>query len=220
MRLSLPFLSKGAKSEHSVMYIDIFIGVVLLWAVFNGWRQGLLREIVSAGGWIAGIVLAILCYKFLMPYLSVDGSKLNIGTSIVAFLILCIIIPIVLGQVAVVATKTLKVLHLGWANSLAGAAVSVLKFGVLLSFAFNVMTLPQINLLPEDKTADSRLFSPTVSLLSMAKDFITDEVAGGKKKHPYDDQLRPGSRRMNDSTIIVDMNAKPQPKKGSKAEKK
>ena len=202
------------------MYIDIFIGIVLLWAIINGWRHGFLREIVSAGGWIAGIVLAALCYKFLMPFLSVNGSKLNIGTSIVAFLILCVIIPIVLGQVAMILTKTLKMLHLGWANSLAGAAVSVLKFGLLLSFAFNVMSLPQINLLPEEKTVSSKLFEPTVSILSVAKDFISDEVAEKQSKHPYDDQLGPDSRRLNDSTIIVDMKNRQQPKKGSKSTKK
>lgn len=191
------------------MYIDIFIVVVAVWAVVGGWRHGLLKEVVSAGGWIAGLVVAVLCYKFLLPYLSVDGSKLNITTSIIAFLLLCVLVPMVLGVVANMLTHTLRRLHFGLPNSLGGAAVSLLKYALLLSFAFNVMSLPGMNLISEERTASSRLFKPTASLLSAAKDFISD-VRSKPGGHPYDGALSPDSRRVNDSTIIVDFSKKTQ----------
>ena len=162
------------------MFIDIFLIVLLLWSVYSGWKQGFLKEVVSAVGFLVGLLIAATCYSQLGDYLTQAGSQLGALTNVVAFLLLWVIVPIVLGFAANIATKALKGLKLGLPNSLLGAFVSVVKYVILVSCVLNVMSALQI--LDEEKTRDSRLFEPTKGLLSMifSQGFIqADEPAEG-----------------------------------------
>lgn len=147
------------------MFIDLFICAVLIWACYNGWRQGLLCELVSAIGWLVGLLVAATCYSALGEYLTVDGTEANQFTSIAAFLILWIAVPIFLGFVATLVTKAVKGKVIGLPNAVLGAVVSALKFGVLLSCAFNVMSA--LHILDSSKTEDSLLFEPVRSALTV-----------------------------------------------------
>lgn len=108
--------------------IDIFIIVVLLWALFSGWRSGFVKEVTSLIGALVGLLIAATCYSAFGEYLAVNGSETNMVTSVIAFFLLWIIVPIVLGFAANVLTKSLKGLHLGMPNSILGAVVSALKY--------------------------------------------------------------------------------------------
>ena len=153
------------------MYIDIFIVILFLWALFSGWRNGLLKEAVSLGGFVVGLVVAALFYKTLGEYLTVDGSKVNIITSIVAFLILWIITPCALGFVANNLTRALRGLRLGMPNSILGAAVSFLKFLILISCVLNMMSA--LNIMNYERTRDSHLYTPVKGALT----FLFHETA-------------------------------------------
>ena len=162
------------------MFIDIFLIVLLLWSVYSGWKQGFLKEVVSAVGFLVGLLIAATCYSQLGDYLTQAGSQLGALTNVVAFLLLWVIVPIVLGFAANIATKALKGLKLGLPNSLLGALVSVVKYVILISCVLNVMSA--LHILDEEKTRDSRLFEPTKGLLSMifSLGFIqADEPAEG-----------------------------------------
>lgn len=160
------------------MFIDIFLIVLLLWSLYSGWKQGFLKEVVSAVGFLVGLLIAATCYSQLGEYLTQAGSQLGALTNVVAFLILWVIVPIVLGFAANVATKALKGMKLGLPNSLLGALVSAVKYVILISCVLNVMSA--LNILDEEKTRDSQLYEPTKGLLSMlfSQDFIqTQEPA-------------------------------------------
>ena len=139
------------------MTLDIFIIAILLWAGFNGWKKGLLKELISMGGFLLGLLIAATCYSILGEYLTVNGSQVNMLTSIVAFLILWIIVPIALGFVATMLTKTLKGMQLGTPNSILGLLVSVLKYGLLLSCLLSAMNA--LGLLSQEKIAGSHLYN-------------------------------------------------------------
>ncbi len=152
------------------MYIDIFIGVLLLWAVFSGYRNGLFKELVSTLGVLVGLIVAVLCYGKLGECLTVDGSEVNMATSIVAFLLLWIVVPIVLGLVAMLFTKALDVVRLGCINRLLGVGVSFVKYALLLSCLFNAMQA--LHILNEERTKDSMLYKPTLALMGTAFDQV------------------------------------------------
>lgn len=166
------------------MYIDIFILVVLLWALYQGWLHGFIKELISALGFLLGLLVAATCYSTLGEYLTDNGTPVNAVTNIIAFFILWIIVPIVLGLVATLLTKTLKSIKLGWLNSLAGAVVSFIKYVVLLSCVFNVMQ--SLRIFNDERTASSTLFTPTSELLNvvfngfshktMTNDSLTDSI--------------------------------------------
>ena len=39
--------------------IDLIVGLLMLWAVFNGWRQGLILQLCSLAGIVLGAWLGI-----------------------------------------------------------------------------------------------------------------------------------------------------------------
>jgi len=185
------------------MFIDIFLVIVLCWAVINGWRNGFMREIVSGIGWLLGLFVAAACYHYLGDYLTVSGSTLNMTTSIVAFLILWIVVPIALGLAAGFLHKVFKMLYLGMFDGLAGAFVSVLKFVVLLSCAFNVMEY--LNIMNQTQTASSKLYVPTRDALSIAFENMGEGHQSVKETQTF----------QND-TIWVDMNTEQKPENKQK----
>ena len=121
------------------MYLDLFLLILLVWAILSGWRHGFIKELIHTGGVLGGLVLAAVLYVVLGHWLTVDGSEANQVLSIIAFLILCIIMPLALGFVASSLTTMVRGMRLGLPNSLLGSAVSVVKFALLISFALNMM---------------------------------------------------------------------------------
>lgn len=152
---------------------DIFIVIVLLWAIISGWRNGLLTELVSLGGHILGLILACIVYSSLGKYLAVEGTHTSMIINIVAFFILWVIIPIVLGFAANTLVKFLKPIGLGLVNSLGGAALSLVKFTLLLSCTLAAMSA--LGILDEKKTTDSRLYTPVKSVLGQVIDWAIDD---------------------------------------------
>lgn len=145
------------------MYIDIFILVVLVWSAWTGWHNGFLKEIVSSVGFFVGLLAAALCYSTLGQYLAVDGSQSNMLTSVVAFFILWVMVPMLLGLGATLLTKALKGMKLGLPNSLLGMAVAVLKYGVLMCVVFSVMDA--LGIMDSRRAQSSRLYGPLRGVL-------------------------------------------------------
>lgn len=166
--------------------LDIFILIVLVWSLYSGWRAGLVREISSTVGYLVGLLIAATCYSSFGQYLAVSGSESNIITSLIAFALLWILVPIALGFVANMLTRTLRGLHLGWLNSLLGAAVSLLKFAILLSCLLSAMSA--LGILNEQRTASSQLYAPFKSILSEAVDQVVSKSAAGAKSDSADQE--------------------------------
>ncbi len=152
--------------------IDIFIIVVLLWALFSGWRAGLINELVSTLGVLVGLLIAATCYTYGKDFLAVNGSETNMVTSIIAFLLLWIIVPIALGFIANVLTRSIKKLHLGMPNAIVGALISALKYVVVLSCVFNVMQA--LGIMNQEKANSSSLLQPVESVVKV---FFDDDEA-------------------------------------------
>lgn len=181
--------------------IDLFIIIVAAWALLSGWRNGLVKEIASSVGFLAGLFIAATCYSSFGKYLAVDGSEGNMLTSLVAFVILWIITPIALGLAANILTKICKTIHLGGINSLAGAAVSLLKFTILLSCVLSAMSA--LHILDEERVAGSRLFTPVKGVVSGIVDYaLADDGESTRHFTPAD---RAASAADND-TVWIDMN--------------
>lgn len=177
--------------------LDIFIIIVVLWALFSGWRNGLVKEIASSIGFLVGLFVAATCYSTFGEYLAVNGSKGNMITSIAAFFILWIIVPIALGLAANVLTKVLSALRLGGLNSIAGAGVSLVKFTILLSCVLSAMSA--LHILNEERTKESMLFSPVKGILSSVVNWaINDDVT------PMEQTDRPATAE-NDSIVWIDV---------------
>lgn len=153
--------------------LDIFIIVVAVWAIISGWRNGLLKELAAGCGFLVGLFIAASCYSTFGEYLAVNGTEGNMITSIIAFFILWIIVPIALGLAANLMTKVINHMHLGMLNRAAGSAVSFIKFAVLLSCILSVMNA--LGILNEERTEESRFYLPIKGIVSSVIDGIIDD---------------------------------------------
>lgn len=145
--------------------VDIIILVILLWGAFRGWKSGFIKEVFSSVGIVAGLVVAILFYSQLGEYFTPalgSGSVASFTSSVLAFIIIWVVVPIVLSVVANVLTRTAKGLHAGPLNSISGLLVGMLKYFVLISFVFSAMAY--VGIISEQKK-NASLFYPYITLL-------------------------------------------------------
>ena len=91
-------------------------------------------------GFVVGLFVAAGLYSSFGEYLSPHIGASPTVANILAFLVLWIVVPIVLGLVANLLTKALKGMKIGLPNSILGAAVSLIKYLILMSCVFNVMS--------------------------------------------------------------------------------
>ena len=156
------------------MYLDIFIGIILIFALVRGLMNGFIKELASTIGFLLGLFVAATCYQTLGEYLTVDGSEVNMFTSIVAFLLLWIIVPIVFGLLATLITKALDLTALGIANRIGGGILSMAKYLVLLSCVLNVMV--SLNILNNERTEGSVMLEPVQFITKFAMERASDYV--------------------------------------------
>ena len=154
--------------------LDLFILVVILWSLYNGWRAGFIREALSTTGLLVGLLGASFVYSTLGDALVIaTGNQVNMVTNIIAFFLLWIIIPLVLGFAATLLTKMLGKLHLGSINSASGAALSFIKYLCLLSCILTAMY--SLGILNEERVQKSVCYPPVSGVLSWAVDAVFAE---------------------------------------------
>lgn len=100
--------------------IELICLAILLYGAWRGWRNGLLREVISFTGFFIGLYLAYHYYGL-------------VGFGVFGFLLIWITVPLTLGVVAWMITKLLdEIIVLGTVNKLLGAAMGFLKYALLL----------------------------------------------------------------------------------------
>jgi membrane protein required for colicin V production len=139
------------------MALDIIIGLILLFAIFGGWRKGLISVILS----IVFLVLAMYGAGMLGGWVG-DALKINPAylSRIVGFMIAFGVLYF-LGRVIRDKIKP-KTGILGGIDKLAGATLGLVRGLLVLSIAlvfFRVIHLP-----PESMRTSSRLYPHVVSI--------------------------------------------------------
>ena len=112
--------------------MDLFIGLFLVWGAYQGYRRGLLLEIIAVAAFIIGVVLSLkllnVSLSLLSPY--VGGNRRFLpyfGFSVVFFPIIFLV-----NRLGGLLRNSLRYTLLGRFDSLAGAIVGIFTwaFGV------------------------------------------------------------------------------------------
>ena len=110
--------------------VELLCLAILLYGTWRGWKNGLLKEVISFLGFFLGLYYAYYHYK-------------EIGYGIFGFLLIWIGVPLVLGILAWAITKVLDhIIIIGKLNKLLGAIVGCLKYALLLGTACKAFTTP------------------------------------------------------------------------------
>lgn len=113
--------------------VDLIVCLVLLLAVWNGWRQGFIMQICSLAGIVAGIWLAARFGAEVGGWMRLDPQVASAG-GFVTVLVVVILVVAIIGRLV---RKLFHFAGFGIADTLLGIAVSVLKYGLVLSVLFS-----------------------------------------------------------------------------------
>ena len=120
-------------------FIDIIIGIPLLWALYRGFTKGLIIEIASFVGFWIGIWGSIHFSNYLVPVLKehfhIEASYLPIA----AFFLMFLLIMLLIYLLAKLIQKAVEGMALGIFNKLGGAVFSVLKYSLIISVVIFIL---------------------------------------------------------------------------------
>ena len=112
-------------------WVDGVIIIVALIAAFSGLRQGLIMAIFGFLGLVAGVAFAGWAADPLADKISSDGAA---WAHVLAFIIILIIVMVVFHIAGMIVKQFVKLIMLGWVDSIGGALLGLLV-GALLATA-------------------------------------------------------------------------------------
>ena len=151
-----------------MIYIDLIVIVVLLYAFLKGFSNGLVNELASFLGLLIG---AIISYSFsddlskiIDDYVEIDGRILNILSFILLFILTSFLFTIA-GKYM---TKLIKYISLWTINRLLGGIFSSLKFLIIIvsiSMVINYFSeLLAIEIIPSEQKNKSTVYPILISI--------------------------------------------------------
>lgn len=145
-------------------YFDIIVGALLAFALYKGFKNGLIIELASLAALVLGLLGAIKFSDITASYLSEHIDSEYIG--LIAFIITFILIVIGVHLVAKVVDKLVSAIALGPVNRILGSAFSFLKYAFIISVLLAVFNGLEKNfkLIPEEQKAESHLYEPLSSI--------------------------------------------------------
>lgn len=141
---------------------DIISLLVLLWAVFSGWRSGFVSQVLSFAGLIAGVVLAV-------RFGNMVGAAMGLESQFampVGFVTVFIVTVMVASLVARLVRKLFSAAGLGSVDVLLGILLSVVKFGLILGVVFDTFNTlnGHMKLIDAKYMTHSYTFTPLVAV--------------------------------------------------------
>lgn len=119
--------------------------VLLLLGAIRGWCTGLIKQVVSLGGLIAGLLIAKLCYAMVGDAIAPHIDNHTTLAHVLAFILIWIAVPVILGVLGEILTTVLdKLFVLGTVNSILGALLGLIKFQLIIGALIWVLCATKI----------------------------------------------------------------------------
>jgi len=126
-----------------VTIVDWVIVVVVVLSVIGAARTGLIVEVCSLAGLIAGFVFASWNYRYVGLWLRswIHSQPLSLALGFIAIVIAVLIVAGILGRVL---RWSVHSVGLGWADRIAGAAFGLVKGCVAVTIAVRDFSLRRL----------------------------------------------------------------------------
>ncbi|MFD2563706.1 CvpA family protein [Aquimarina rubra] len=150
-------------------YIDIILGILLLWGLIKGFSKGLFVSLASLVALIAGIYIAVHFSHLVGGYLEQYVNWGDGAMKLTAFAITFIIVVILISLAGKLLTKIADFASLGVLNKLLGAAFGVLKFAFIASVVIIFIDAGNrsLGIIKQETLDSSILYSPVKKLAPM-----------------------------------------------------
>ena len=149
--------------QHCNMtFLDILIGIPLVYFIYKGWKRGIVFEVASLLGILAGVWAAVHLSTWVAEALKLEGE----GSVLTAFFITfmgAVVIAYFLGKVV---EGLFKMVKAEFVNKLLGSVVGMLKCLIVVSILLNFILLIDRNhiLITPKLQEESILYKPTYTI--------------------------------------------------------
>ncbi len=150
-------------------YIDIILGILLLWGMIKGLSKGLFASLASLVALIVGIYIAVHFSHFAASFVRqyVDWSEG--AMKLTAFALTFIVVVILVSLAGKLLTKIADYAALGILNKILGGAFGILKMGFIASVIIIFINAINSNItFIKQETLDSSLLYHPVSRIAPA----------------------------------------------------
>lgn len=133
--------------------IDIIFAIIIILAVIQGLRRGLVVAIFSIIAFVIGLAAALKLSAVVALYLEKNVSVPGKWLPVLSFALVFVVVVILVNLGGKLIEKSFEMAFLGWANKLAGAAL----YAILYTLIFSVVLFyaEKIQLLQPDAFAKS-----------------------------------------------------------------
>lgn len=114
--------------------VDWAVVIIMVAAVVTGMAQGFFRSICSLGGLVLGLAIASWNYGRVAAVL-VPLFRISAVANTIAFLLIALVVMALIALMGNLLAKALKMIGLGWLDSIAGAVFGFFQ-GVVLVVVF------------------------------------------------------------------------------------
>ncbi|MCG2459406.1 CvpA family protein [Flavobacteriaceae bacterium F89] len=165
-------------------FLDIILGLTLVWGLYRGFINGLFIELASLIALIAGIYGAIHFSFMAGDYLAKNMDWDPRYISLISFVITFIIIVVVVHMAGKLLTKIANFAMLGFLNKIAGAVFGTLKIAVILGalLIFFDRINDSVNIIDETTKEKSILYSPIKEIGAYAFGTVLGQLYENKER--------------------------------------
>jgi membrane protein required for colicin V production len=158
--------------------LDFLILLPIAYFGYRGFRNGLIREVLS----IIGIILAVFLTfhymdeisSYIQPFFEADASYVPFIAALLIFIGTLIIVNVI----AHLAQKVLETVHLNVINRIAGLAFGALKCGIIISAL--LLVVAGFNIPSEQTRNESVSYPHVIYLAPWAYDTVATVYPGAK----------------------------------------
>ena len=161
--------------------LDIVIIVILGFGLIRGFFRGLVKELSSIIGVIAGFFAANLYHPVLAPYFKSWISDPNY-IHIISFALIFIAVFLIVSILGVILKYLLKVAFLGWADRVFGILFGLVKGVLIAAVLLMALTafLPRDNALVKDS-----LLAPHISVITQKMAYLVPQEMKDKYRYKF-----------------------------------
>lgn len=158
-------------------FFDIVIGILLVWGLYKGLKNGLFVEVASLVALIAGIYGAIHFSHITGAYLAERFDWSEQYLKLAAFLITFFAIIIVVNLAGKFLTKIADFAMLGLLNKIAGGLFGMLKVAVILGalLIFLEKLAGPMNMIKEETRENSVFYQPIRDIGAFVFSLVLDD---------------------------------------------
>lgn len=152
--------------------IDLIVGLLLLIAIFNGWRRGFIMQACSLVAIVVAIFLAAEFGQQVGVALNLSPALASVG----GFMVVLVVAMIAISILSRLVRGLLSFVGLGILDNVLGVVIAAAKYMLLVSIV--LMALEQFNLekrlIDPATISSSRAYEPVKGLVGKVMPFVKD----------------------------------------------